>query len=103
MHTSFALNADTMHEQREYFGRQAAMERTVLAAVRAGRADGMDEHVRAVVAAVRDLSEAQRGLAVRDLMVDDDPHRGLWLVLVELASGDSRAITVRKPAGPMTT
>ncbi|WP_094780604.1 hypothetical protein [Paraburkholderia ribeironis] len=91
------MNADTMRRQREYFRRQDVLERAVLAAARAGRADAMGEDVRVITSAVLECPAAERGLAVRGVMVDDDAHREQWLVLVELASGASRALVVDKP------
>jgi hypothetical protein len=86
------------HALRDYWRRTTTLERAVLAAVRAGRKltpdDTGDAAVRVLVAAVLDLPQCNRGLAVCGVLIDDDPAHAHWHVLVEIDHGNHTAVCV---------
>ncbi|EEA04213.1 hypothetical protein BH160DRAFT_0386 [Burkholderia sp. H160] len=82
---------------RDYYREAARLERGVLAAVRAGSLAGLPADVRAISAAVLDLRESERGVAVDDVLVDRDDIRTQWVVLVMLRNGAHRSLAVTYP------
>jgi hypothetical protein len=98
MSDTVSVNLDAERRVRAYYGRVAEIERAALAAVRMGHRLSRDPAVRAIVAAVLDLPQADRGLAVTGLFVDVDDAHARWLVLIELDGGNrTHALAVPYP------